>query len=67
MYSSGYVSGKTDKKFEPNANITRAEVCSILDRILKNIDSINQSTNVSLEKRFSRLENKVFFDMDECL
>lgn len=59
MYASGYVSGKSEDKFDPNANITRAEVCSILDRILKNIDNINQSTNISLEERFKRIENKL--------
>lgn len=59
MYSAGYISGKTEDSFDPNSPITRAEVCVILDRILKNIDQINQSTNMTLEERFQRIENKI--------
>lgn len=35
MYLSGLVNGTSDKTFEPDRPITRAEICAILDRLCK--------------------------------
>ena len=32
-YEAGYVQGKGEGRFAPNANITRAEVCTLINRI----------------------------------
>lgn len=59
MYAAGYVSGRSESEFAPNEPITRAEMCSLLDRILKAVDENNQSRNISIENRFARIEDKL--------
>lgn len=39
MYFTGLLKGKTDTTFEPNAPITRAEVATIMERIMSRIDN----------------------------
>ena len=43
LYQSGLVNGKGDNKFEPEAPITRAEVCAIIDRLCEKIDNKDTS------------------------
>lgn len=38
VYFSGMMNGTSDNTFEPNRPITRAEVATIIDRIMKNVD-----------------------------
>lgn len=59
LYLEGYINGKEDDKFAPNDNITRAEVCAILDRILKHQDETHQSEFTTLEERLEAIEKKV--------
>lgn len=61
MYSAGLISGKSETEFKPNDYITRAEVCSILDRMLSKLDENNLSQFTSLENRLQNIENKLFF------
>lgn len=59
MYSAGYINGKSENEFCPDDNIKRSEVAVIFDRILKNIDEVNDASYRSLEERLSKIEQKV--------
>ena len=59
LYSAGLVNGKSDTEFKPNDPMTRAEVCAVLDRLMKNIDDINTSTALSIEERLKRIEEQL--------
>lgn len=59
MYLQGYVDGKTDTEFYPNDNMTRAEVCTLLNRILKRQDEIHQAEFSTLEERLEKIEAKL--------
>ena len=58
MYLQGYVNGKSATEFCPNEHMTRAEVCTLIDRILKRQDEIHQAEFEMLEQRLERLEGK---------
>lgn len=48
VVSNGYMKGYPDKTFRPNANITRAELVVVMNKILdKNIEDIKQIQNFS--------------------
>ena len=38
LYSAGLIKGKTDNEFAPEAPITRAEVCAMIDRLMERIE-----------------------------
>lgn len=59
MYEAGYVNGKTDTTFEPNAFMTRAEVCCLLDKILSKLDRKEEAAFVSTDERLNRIEEKL--------
>ncbi len=59
LFLEGYINGKGDNKFAPNDNITRAEMCVILDRILKHQDETHQSEFTTLEERLEAIEKKL--------
>ena len=59
MYAAGLVNGKTDAEFKPNDFMTRAEVCAVLDRLMKKIDDVDTSTALSIEERVKRIEEKL--------
>ena len=59
MYAAGLVNGKTDAEFKPNDFMTRAEVCAVLDRLMKKIDDVDTSTALSIEERFKRIEENL--------
>ena len=40
-YSLGYITGYPDGSFRPDANITRADICTIVNRVLKSTPSEN--------------------------
>lgn len=58
MFLQGYIKGKSETEFCPNDNMTRAEVCTVLDRILKRQDEIHQAEFEMLESRLEKIENK---------
>ena len=58
MFLQGYIKGKSETEFCPNDNMTRAEVCTVLDRILKRQDEIHQAEFEMLEIRLEKIENK---------
>lgn len=58
MFLQGYINGRSETEFCPNDTMTRAEVCVLLDRILKRQDKIHQTEFEMLESRLERLEDK---------
>lgn len=56
MYLQGYINGRSETEFCPNDTMTRAEVCALLDRILKRQDKIHQTEFEMLESRLEKLE-----------
>jgi len=59
LYASGIINGKSDTEFKPNDFITRAEVCVVLDRLMKTIDEVDTATAISVEARIKRIEEKL--------
>ena len=58
MYLQGYINGRSETEFCPNGTMTRAEVCTLIDRILKRQDEIHQAEFEMLESRLEKIENK---------
>lgn len=59
MFLAGYVNGKSDDVFAPEDNITRAELCAVLNRVLKRQNDIHTEEVISLEQRITELEAKL--------
>lgn len=57
MYEAGLVNGKEDNKFEPDAPITRAEVCAIIDRLCEKIDNKDDAMIKSIYDYVDRRNN----------
>lgn len=45
-YKNGYITGYPDGSFRPNANISRADICAVIYRCIKNTASENNSGTV---------------------
>ena len=58
MYLQGYINGRNETEFCPDDTMTRAEVSTLLDRILKRQDKIHQTEFEMLESRLEKLEEK---------
>lgn len=58
LYLEGFINGKSDNIFAPEDNMTRAEVCALINRILKRQDEIHQAEFTTLENRLKALEEK---------
>lgn len=59
MYSAGYINGKSATLFCPEDYIKRSEVAAILDRVLRNIDEINQATYKTFEDRMQKIYERL--------
>lgn len=59
-YLSGLIKGKSDKLFEPNSGITRAEACAMFNRLMKKIDDSLESLNklISVKHEYDQLDYK---------
>ena len=55
-YSMGYITGYPDGSFRPNDNITRADICTIVNRVLKaeNTSSVSAFTDDSLIPSYAK-------------
>lgn len=51
MYFAGFVNGKSQDTFDPNGFMTRAEVTTLVDRVVKEIDKRNDILNRVLEEK----------------
>ena len=58
-YMAGYVNGKSDTSFAPDDSITRAEMCAIIDRVLRRQNEIHTAEVITLEERLTALEAKM--------
>ena len=58
-YMAGYVNGKSDTSFAPDDSITRAEMCAIIDRVLRRQNEIHTAEVITLEERLTALETKL--------
>lgn len=58
-YLAGYVNGKDDTVFDPNGNLTRAEFCAAINRVLKIQSDAHMQEVINLEERIEVLEKKV--------
>ena len=38
LYAAGLIAGRDEKTFDPDASISRAEVCAIVDRLMEKIE-----------------------------
>ena len=45
-YKNGYITGYPDGSFRPNANISRADICAVIYRCIKNTALENSSNTV---------------------
>lgn len=59
LYAAGLVDGRENNKFCPNDYITRAETCTIIDRLMKRIDEVDTARAVSIEERLKRIEEEL--------
>lgn len=60
-YMAGLIKGKTENTFEPNLNITRAEACAMLDRLMQKIDEQNATLNklIGFKHEFNQLKGEL--------
>lgn len=58
MYSSGMINGYEDNTFKPDAPITRAEVCAMIDRLAKKIDDKDTQMMKSIYEYVDRKHKK---------
>lgn len=59
LYATGLINGKSDMEFKPYDFITRAEVCAVLDRLMKTIEEVDTATAISVEERLKRIEENL--------
>ena len=55
MYFAGLIKGVSETKFDPNAPLTRAEACALMNRILKEVDA-----RFKTQAKINRDYNKYF-------
>lgn len=54
MYSAGLINGVSKTEFNPEGNVTRAELCAIIDRLTKKIDEKDAAMIESVYKYIDR-------------
>jgi hypothetical protein len=63
LYSAGLINGVSKTEFNPEGNVTRAELCAIIDRVLKNIDKKDKvmidSIYDYINRKISIVESKI--------